>query len=292
MRKITTRILIFVGSFFLGIGLVEITNAQNSSLLWEISGNGLEQPSYVFGTIHIACESDVQISEALEGYFENTEQTILELDMDDPQLAQQMQQYSINPTMANFSAQLDENVKSLLDEELKGMLGAGIDQLGIMKPFAIYSILASTIPDCEQILSFEGEFVKLSSKYNQEVIGVETVEDQFAMIDKIPTEEQIDWIERFYTDRETVESDMDDLYKSYRSRDIDNMHSLFLESPEFGKYGDLFLYERNKKWIPLLEEQMKTKSSFIAVGAAHLGSNEGVIALLKDKGYTVKPLQY
>jgi len=65
---------------------------KSNTLLWEISGNGLQQPSYLFGTIHMICKEDFHISEIVKQKFNSSKQVYLELDMDDPQLQVTMMQ--------------------------------------------------------------------------------------------------------------------------------------------------------------------------------------------------------
>src|SRR5687768_8826227 len=59
-------------------------NVDSSALLYEITGKGLKQPSYLFGTIHLICEKDMLAPERLKSYLAKTGQIILEFDMDDP----------------------------------------------------------------------------------------------------------------------------------------------------------------------------------------------------------------
>lgn len=81
-----------------------------------------------------------------------------------------------------------------------------------------------------------------------------------------------------------------DLMDAYTSQDIDRMYGLVMDSPLFQEYADLLLAERNKSWIVKIEELIKRASTFVAVGAAHLPTETGVIQLLKDQGYKVEPI--
>ena len=63
------------------------------------------------------------------------------------------------------------------------------------------------------------------------------------------------------------------------------------EASGIGGYEDLLLVRRNRNWIPVMGEMMMAKPTFFAVGAGHLGGDEGVVALLREAGYTVKPLK-
>ncbi len=60
------------------------TNPDNNTLLWEISGNGLSKPSYLFGTFHLICKDDIPISNQLQEAVKAASEMYMELDMDDP----------------------------------------------------------------------------------------------------------------------------------------------------------------------------------------------------------------
>ncbi|MNY79236.1 TraB family protein [compost metagenome] len=62
---------------------------------------------------------------------------------------------------------------------------------------------------------------------------------------------------------------------------------------DFGMEGneELMLFSRNKKWIPRMRKIMAVKPTFFAVGAAHLGGENGVIALLRKEGYKLRAVR-
>ena len=68
-----------------------------------------------------------------------------------------------------------------------------------------------------------------------------------------------------------------------------NTEARFFEK-QIANFEDVFLNNRNQSWIPVIEDLIKKQPTFIAVGAAHLGGNKGVISLLKSKGYIVEPV--
>ncbi|MNE88753.1 TraB family protein [compost metagenome] len=80
--------------------------------------------------------------------------------------------------------------------------------------------------------------------------------------------------------------------QSYHKQDLESLAKLILESDQLGSSADELLDKRNQNWIPKMEELMKTKSCFFAVGAGHLGGPNGVIQLLRQKGYEVTPVRY
>ena len=78
------------------------------------------------------------------------------------------------------------------------------------------------------------------------------------------------------------------MMKIYSEQKVDKLIPMIQkQSPEFMNFADIFLYNRNKAWIPKIESEIKDKSCFIAVGAAHLFGEEGLIDLLKKNGYSL-----
>jgi uncharacterized protein YbaP (TraB family) len=93
--------------------VVAFSQEQNS-VLWKISGNGLQSPSYLFGTIHNICPDELELSPKVLEALNKSQQLILELDMDEPTFIQEMQQLSINSDMRNLSSLLSEqDIESL-----------------------------------------------------------------------------------------------------------------------------------------------------------------------------------
>ena len=76
MKKITAIFLLAM------ISLVSAAQKKNNSLLWKISGNGLEKPSYLFGTMHMLCKEDAYLSENMMKAIRDADRVYLELDMD------------------------------------------------------------------------------------------------------------------------------------------------------------------------------------------------------------------
>ena len=91
---------LMICSFILLSGLV--FSQEQNSVLWEISGNGLESPSYLFGTIHVKCPDDIKLSPEAQNALNASEQLVLEIDMDAPDFAAKMQSLSVNEGMKNL----------------------------------------------------------------------------------------------------------------------------------------------------------------------------------------------
>ena len=275
---------------FIGIILAAITftaEAQDQSLLWKITGNGLKNPSYLFGTIHIMC-GDYMLDEKVTTAITDTEQIYLEIDMDDPALAGKMQKLVINKDMKNFSDELDEDEKKKLNDFLIEHYNAGLEQFGVLKPFALMSMILVKRISCESAKGMEDLIQSAAQKDNKEIKGLETVEFQMGLFDSVPLEDQMVWIMDLLED--DYPDDYDDLMTAYINEDLDQLELLMAESPGMENYLEMLLYKRNKNWVPLISQISKAKSTFYAVGAGHLTGDQGVVSLLKAEGFTVEPI--
>jgi len=280
-KSITTLIGILIAA-------VSFTaDAQNQSLLWKISGNGLEKPSYIFGTIHIMC-SDYELEHKVQNALASSEQIYLELDMDDPAMATKMQQLAVNKDMKNFSSELKEEDKKKLNEFLVANYNAGLEQLGILKPFALMGMILIKRISCNAPNGVE-ELIKTEAiTAKKDIKGLETVEFQMGLFDNVPLEDQMVWIMDLLED--DYPEEYNQMMEAYQEEDLDKLELLMAESPGMANYLDMLLYQRNKNWVPLISEISKDKSTFYGVGAAHLTGSKGVISLLKKEGYTVEPV--
>lgn len=278
------KILVFCLTIILSIG----SYAQEKSLLWEISGNGLSKPSYLFGTIHLICPTDYFMSDATKAAFEKTEQVYLELDMDDPSLMTKMMQTSMFTDGKKLKDYLKTEDYTLLNDYFKQKMGMGLDQINGMKPFTVMSMLYMTLLSC-QPQSYELVFTQMATNAKKEMLGLETVEFQMGVFDQIPYEKQAGMLADMVRKKEESIKEFSEMVALYKQQDIEQLLKLMDESEwDFNGYEDLLLANRNTTWIPVMQKAMQTKPTFFAVGAGHLGGEKGVLSLLKKQGYVVK----
>lgn len=281
--KLTLTFSIFLQVSFFGF-------SQEKSLLWKISGNGLSKESYLFGTIHIICKEDFVMDDRIKKAFESSEKLVMELDMSDPQLMAKMQQQSLNPGMKNIQGELSEEDANLMDAFFVENFGAGLAQIGILKPFVLSSMaLLKTLP-CPETESFEGYFTAQAQSLSKPIEGLETVEIQMGTFDQIPAKVQLDELVKMIREKSGAE-EFNRMVESYLAEDIDALFQTMNQDGMMKEYRGIMLDNRNKAWIPQLQEKMTKESVFVAVGSGHLAGENGVISLLKNAGYQVEPIK-
>jgi uncharacterized protein YbaP (TraB family) len=263
----------------------------SNSLLWEISGNGLQQPSYLFGTIHMICKEDFILSETAKQKFNSSKQVYLELDMDDPQLQMTMMQQLQLPSNESLKNKFDESDFKALDSFLMKEMNMNLAVFDQFKPMMVMSLLAQRVLSCAEMESYEMNFVKMATEQKKELLGLEKVEDQLAVFDAIPDSLEIRSIMNMVNDFDAQKKEFNRMSTIYKSQDLEALYQLIAESPEMMGSQELLLDRRNRNWIPVMDSAMKKTSTFFAVGAGHLGGNQGVLELLRKQGYSVKPIQ-
>lgn len=265
-------------------------DARTTSLLWEISGNGLSAPSYLYGTMHLIDKKDFYVRPFIDSMLIQSEQVAFEIKLDDMAALMKMQALMILPEGKTLESMMPAEDYEKLKKYLSDSLNTNIDLIKDQKPLYIMQLLAEKMIKGETE-SFEIHFFMLCMQHQKPISGLETVEEQMGIFDAIPYDEQMKWLMMEVNDPGLYDSVFTDMVQAYKKEDIEQLAALMKESsPELMLYEDIFLTNRNKNWIPKIEELIKTKTTFIAVGAGHLPGENGVIELLRKKGYTVKPV--
>ncbi|MER2999551.1 TraB/GumN family protein [Pontibacter populi] len=266
--------------------------AQPKALLWEISGQGLSKPSYLFGTIHAICPENFNMPEVVKNKLANTERLSLEVDMDAPNFMVELQQASILPNGSSLRSFFSDADYSLLNNHFKQTLKIDLAQLDRMKPFMLHSMLLSQLTQC-QAVSYEQSLMEIAQKQGKEVIGLETVSEQLSAIDEMPASVQTTMLTNMVSNMDEARQSYRDMVQLYLQQDLAGLDALAREEyndEEYREYEQAFLVNRNKRWIPVLEREARIQPTFFAVGAGHLTGKDGLLELLRKKGYTVLPV--
>jgi uncharacterized protein YbaP (TraB family) len=265
-------------------------HSQEKSLLWEITGNGLTKPSYVYGTIHMICPKDYLMTDSTKATFERAEQVYLELDMDDPTLMAKMMQTSMLTNGKKLKDYLSADDYAFLDNHFKERTKMSLAMYNGLKPFTVMSMVYLTLLDC-QPQSFELMFTQMATNAKKELLGLESVEFQMGIFDQIPYEKQAQMLVDIVRKKAESTKEFEKMVALYKTQDLEALVKLMDESDwDYNGYENILLANRNANWIPIMEKAMQAKSSFFAVGAGHLAGEKGVLKLLKKKGYTVKAI--
>lgn len=269
---------------------------QENTLLWKVSGNGLEKPSYLFGTIHMLCKEDAFLGAKLVEAIEQSDRVYLEIDMDNlfemMGLISKMKMKN-DTTLADLLTPEEYKKAKQYFEENSSMLPFSI--LETYKPMLAASLLMESSMACDESVAMEQLIMTEAKKNKKPLEGLETMAYQMSIFDSIPYKLQAKELLKSISSG-TKESDGDkefkEMMKAYKEQDLEKLGEMISKSEDgMMQYEDLLLFNRNRNWVEKLKKIMITKSVVVAVGAGHLPGDKGVINLLRRAGYTVTPLE-
>lgn len=264
---------------------------NETSLLWEISGKNLKQPSYLFGTVHLICKEDFFLPEVVRTKFSAAEEVFLELDMDDPAMMMKMMSLMQLPKGQTIKKLFGDSAFAAFDKKYQKITGMSAALFNTFKPLMLMSMLTEKSLSCSGRESYEQTFIAMAAKEKKDIKGLEKIEDQIAVFDGIPDSVEIANLQTMVADFDKSIEEFKKLITVYKTQDVEALFNFTEASPELMEAQNELLVKRNNNWIPVMQNNMETKSCFFAVGAAHLGGDIGVINLLRKQGYTVKPVK-
>jgi uncharacterized protein YbaP (TraB family) len=272
------------------------------ALLWKITGKDIKQPSYLYGTIHLINKDDFFYPEGTMAALDATEDIVFEIDMDDMNdMSKQMGMLGkiFMKDGVTLKDLLSEEEYSLVNNHFKDM-GLPMMMLEKFKPMFL-TVFASGDMDMSDMIngggmggdvkSYEMEFYDLAQKMDKEVEGLETIEYQLEVFEKIPYKDQAKMLVEAIKSADIGSDQFDEMVQMYKQQQITAMVTMIGdEEQSMGEYEDILLKERNMNWIPLMAAKMTSEPTFFAVGAGHLAGKNGVIKLLKKEGYKLTPV--
>lgn len=273
----------------------------DTTLLWRVEGPGLSVPSYVFGTIHMIPAEDYFLPTTVTDALAAAEQVAFEIDprdMEDPSVLFKL--------MSQITMRNDTSLQDLLTEDEYGSVSDYFNEQGMpmmlferMKPLFLSVMVGQDMgavtkggsPFGGNIKSYEMELTRIAERGDKAISGLETMEFQIGLFDSIPYRAQAQMLLDAINGVEETDgtSELDKMVDMYKRRAIAEMAALVSEegSP-IARFEELLLTRRNENWIAPMEALMRERPTFVAVGAAHLGGENGVIALLREAGYRVE----
>jgi uncharacterized protein YbaP (TraB family) len=278
---------LLLGCAFPENGLCDTPSSGGKSLLWKVSGKGIKT-SYLYGTFHLVPKNQFDLRSKVKRKLAKSEAVVFEVDLDSPML----------PHLFSKSMRMNKPIEtlmtpqdySLLSQFVQDTLEKSLQQFRYIKPgflgqLLLYPKLLGYNPE-----SYDLALLNLAKRKRKAVYSLETPQEQVALFDQSTLENQtsqlLNNVKRFDKQRKLMKN----MLSLYQQQDLDGLYALISEDSEGQASQDLLLNERNQKWLTTLLPMMKKEGAFVAVGAAHLPGEQGLIDLLRKQGYKVEPI--
>jgi uncharacterized protein YbaP (TraB family) len=254
--------------------------------IFEISGNGLKTTSYLMGTMHLGCEESKLVPSNFRSYLMKSEALVLEMNL--KKVSEQIKITTKAIVLKERS--LDRLMGDRYFEfkkEVQQQYQLDVAALERFHPMMTTSLLAAKLLPCSKPKGSETILMEVADSLKIRVMGLETASEQANILFSMPDSEAVRSLWEMGTNRKKAQQDWDELQTVFALGNIDSIAKFIEESDEIKMDLEKMLFQRNRNWMKTLPALMKKKSVFIAVGAGHLGGSHGLVALLREAGYTV-----
>lgn len=293
MKRLTLFIFLLCLFLLPGENSAQTQHTQKyQGLLWEISGNGLKKPSYLFGTMHVSSKMVFHLADSFYYALQNVNAVAIELNPE----VWQGEMVKLDVLQKNFknfsqvSANDYLNEKSFKIDDYEDELKTALQS----EPTIVNGLLYRSYKakeDFEEDTFLDLYIYQTAKKLGKITTGVEdyfttekTVLEAYADMAK----EKKKAYDRSNESPYEIEKKVED---AYRRGDLDLLDSLEIILQGSEAFRNKFLLKRNEIQANSIDTILKKNSLFAAVGAAHLPGEKGVIALLRKMGYRLRPVK-
>ncbi len=281
----------------LALSLMCLTS--NAQLVWKISGNGIKKPSYILGTHHgcpfTYCDSIPGLMKA----FDKVDNIIGEINMIElaemsPERMQKMQAIMMMPADTSLLSLFSTEEAAKVNEWLGKKIGASLEMLSVMKPMTIMVTVQNkemmeVIPEIATMTTIDKYMQTLGQRKGKTIGELETADYQMELLYGNSLEEQADALLEMI-DHGDSKGLLQQLTNAYKSQNLDTLWKVFQEQMTGYEY-DAIVKVRNLNWEKQMKELLPKQSTLFVVGAGHLPGESGMINLLREAGYKVKPVK-
>lgn len=285
-------------AFTIFILLCVVISAQ-AQIFYKVSGNGLEKPSYLFGTHHLAPLSVfTENADAIEA-FASAGQIVGEIDIEgNPlQVSAKMTPYMLAPIDSTLSKVIPSEQYAEADSLLQEILKTPeitLKTFEIFKPAVLtqqitVAIIIQNMPGYKAEEPLDYYFQLLGIEEGKKILAFETVELQAEILFRSQSiQSQVEELLEILANPQDLVLEAQKLNNAYFTQDLDAMLQMALTENIDPDFFEKLTTQRNNNWIRQLPEIMKADSTFVAVGCLHLAGETGLVQQLRNLGYTVE----
>jgi uncharacterized protein len=268
--------------------------AQDKSFLWRVQSD--KSNIYILGSVHVLKKENYPLNQTIEKAFDSTQKLVLEIDLKSEDAAA-VQRVTLEKGI-NRDRTLQQNVAPetySLAEKRAQELGIDIQALSPLKPW----VVAVTMTALQlQKLGFDPDYgvdrylAERAAKSGKTIVGLETVAFQIGLIDQLPERDQEAMLRQSLKEMDLLDRGLDQIVRAWSTGDVTTLEGLMLSGMrEYPAVHQAIIVDRNRRWLPQIEKMIEQgESALITVGAAHLIGKDGVIELLRARGYTVEQM--
>ncbi len=268
--------------------------AQETSILWEISGNGITKPSYLFGTLKFIGEKEYFLPKEVTDKIKASDLFAIEDQID------HHAQHELNKSLhypkgeslaTHLSPEYYKKVLDLFEREFKITKAQFEAKYSKLKPLPI-SISMTRLALGEKVMFYDIELLRFAKKNKLKTYSLESVKREAEAINSFSIKDQEIALLHSVDNFEKQKIEFQKLMEDYPQGNLEEIFEYTLHPLENNtQFIEEFYFKRNEEWLPKIEKMMKENVAFISVGVSHLEGERGLLNLIKSKGYTLTPVK-
>lgn len=270
--------------------------ADEAGPVWAVQGKS--GTVYLAGSVHVLEAADAELPRGFGRAYAESERIVMELDMDglDPMAAgAYLAEHAMLAPGVTLRSLLGPERYARIDADARE-LGLPLDSLQGLEPWA--AALALTQVQLARLgLSaehgVEQQIGRLAARDDKPLAGLETLQEQLGMLDGLSAADQIRFLELTAEEGETMEREIEHLMSAWRRSDVAALEHLLLD--EYDRMPSLYgplVSQRNRNWLPQIEALLaRDDDTMVVVGAMHLVGPDGLLELLRERGYEAEKLR-
>jgi len=292
IRRIMPRVLVLAVSL-VWLVVSDTSDAQEKTLLWKVSND--KHSIYLLGSIHYLKKENFPLHKAILTAFNASKRLVLEVDLNriSPDAAQRV---TLEKAMYRDGQTLKQNVSEetyQLAEQHAAKLGIDMKIMGPMKPwFVALTLLAIKFQQIglDPNLGVDHYLAERAKASGKATSGLETLEFQVGLFDQLSKRDQESLLRETVGEMELLVTNINQIVQSWLNGDSDSLEALLLGGmKEYPELHEKIIVDRNRRWVPQIEKILaQDGDAIVVVGAAHLVGKDGVIEMLKARGYRLE----
>jgi uncharacterized protein len=281
--------------WLLALGLLGCLSAQAASPVWAVRGT--HNVVYLAGSIHMLPANDAELPPGFARAYADSSKLVMELDLarfDPMEALAWMTEHGTLPA--------GTTLRGVLGEPRYGRVSAAAASLGMpmtgldsLAPWVVGIEITDLAYEHEGFDSEQGveeQLVRRAQADRKPTAGLETLSEELGSLSSLSSADQVRMLDQTVDDLKDLKSEMREVTGAWRSGDAKRLAGLL--SSEYNAFPALYkplVTDRNRRWMPQVEELLKSQDNvLVVVGALHLVGEGGLLELLRGKGYTATQL--
>ncbi len=265
---------------------------QQHTTLWEISGNGLEKSSYIYGIINFMPKKSFYIPKEVRSSMKNCEVFATKIKINNATKSKFNKAVKIpNDGWINDYLTDDElnKLRLLLLLDFKVKEHVYHDFYSRLQPIILVTATTALYLG-DDIVYTERELSKLAKKNRLRFDALGNIQEEIDAFEKFPIEDQVNALKHAVENFDLHIEEYNRLVNSYViDQDLEKVKRETLKATnESQKFKKVYYDDRLTHWMPRLQKMITSKPTFVAIGVPYLTGDQNFIKMLQDEGYKVK----